>query len=129
MPKNLAEGLGPKLDWLNKNYKPQTNFLCAPGFSTTNDSRLRKLKETCMKKLETLGFEAPAVSVARSMRAVGKACPSLVGNRAGPCDQNATRDVTHILAKSGMALHVKRDKLAPRRMVDPKKSLLCFKMF
>lgn len=54
------------------------------------------------------------MSIARSMRAVGKANRALVGTRAGIADQNATRDVTSELQKSGMAMDVQRDVLAPR---------------
>ena len=57
--------------------------------------------------------QAPAISVARSVQAVGKACPSLVGRHKGMRDQNATRDVTALLVKSGMSMNVKRDTLAP----------------
>lgn len=58
--------------------------------------------------------KAPAVSISRSVRAVGSACPSLVGKRSNMCDQNATRDVTAMLSKSGLALQIKRDVIASR---------------
>lgn len=51
------------------------------------------------------------MSIARSVQATGKACPSLVGRHQGICDQNATRDVTSFLAKSGMSLQVRKDML------------------
>ena len=57
--------------------------------------------------------QAPAISVARSLQAVGKACPSLVGRHKGMRDQNATRDVTALLVKSGMSMNVQRETLAP----------------
>ncbi len=54
------------------------------------------------------------MSIARSMRAVGKASHgTLVGTRAGICDQNATRDVTAELQRSGMMLQVQQDSIAP----------------
>ena len=57
--------------------------------------------------------QAPAISVARSLQAVGKACPSLVGRHKGMRDQNATRDVTALLVKLGMSMNVQRETLAP----------------
>ena len=59
--------------------------------------------------------KAPAVSIARNMRAVGSASGALVGTRKSIRDQNATRDVTDLLAKSGMAMQVERDHVAPRK--------------
>ena len=57
--------------------------------------------------------QAPAISVARSLQPVGKACPSLVGRHKGMSDQNATRDVTALLVKFGMSMNVQRETLAP----------------
>lgn len=58
--------------------------------------------------------EVPAVSIARSKRAMNEACPRLAGKQKGNLDQNATRDVTAMLSKSGYTLHVKRENLVPR---------------
>ena len=57
--------------------------------------------------------EAPASSIARSMQAVGTACPALVGRKASMLESNATRDVTSLLNKSGMAMKIPRHPLAP----------------
>ena len=57
--------------------------------------------------------EAPASSIARSMQAVGTACPTLVGRKANMLEANATRDVTSLLNKSGMAMKIPRHTLAP----------------
>ena len=54
------------------------------------------------------------MSVARSMRATGKANAALVGQKANIGDHNATRDVTTLLDKSGLSLQVQRDLLVPR---------------
>lgn len=51
---------------------------------------------------------------ARSRRATGAACPTLVGQKAGICDSNATRNVTSLLTKSGMAMNVRLETLASR---------------
>ena len=51
------------------------------------------------------------MSIARSMRATGKACPALVGQKAHICEQNSTRDVTALLDKSGLSLQVPRETL------------------
>ena len=61
--------------------------------------------------LTTSGAEAPAVAIARSKRAIGQACPTLLGKPKADIDKNATRDVTAMLAKSGMAMRVDRTKL------------------
>lgn len=59
------------------------------------------------------------MSIARSMRAVGKASHgTLVGTRAGICDQNATRDVTAELTRSGMSMQVKQDSIVPYLMTS-----------
>lgn len=53
------------------------------------------------------------------MRAVGKASHgTLVGTRAGICDQNATRDVTAELSRSGMSMQVKKDSIVPYLMTS-----------
>ena len=57
--------------------------------------------------------EAPASSIARSMQAVGTACPTLVGRKASMLESNATRDVTTLLNRSGMAMKIPRHNLAP----------------
>ena len=49
--------------------------------------------------------KAPAISIARNKRAIGRACPTLVP-KAVMTDSNATRDVTSLLAKCGMAMRV-----------------------
>ena len=67
--------------------------------------------------------EAPAVSIARSVRAVGKASPALVGSHANMRESNATRDVTSLLARSGMAMKVKRDYLVSCHSFN---SMFCF---
>lgn len=58
--------------------------------------------------------EAPAVSIARSMRSVGKANPGLVGRNKGMRDDHATRDVTSLLTRAGYALKVPLDELAAK---------------
>ncbi|CAL1155452.1 unnamed protein product [Cladocopium goreaui] len=55
---------------------------------------------------EEMGRGAPAVAIARSKRAIGQACPTLLGKPKADIDKNATRDVTAMLAKSGMAMRV-----------------------
>lgn len=57
--------------------------------------------------------EAPAVSIARNKRAIQQASSgaSLLGKSQSNCDQNATRDVTNMLIKSGMAMRVERTNL------------------
>ena len=55
--------------------------------------------------------------MARNVRAVGKACPTLVGNKT-MTDKNATRDVASMLAKGNMALKVDKELLAPSTSID-----------
>lgn len=68
--------------------------------------------------LHSFFVEAPAVSIARSKRAIGQAAPTLVGSSSN-ADNNATRDVTSMLVRGGMSIHVERTSLVPS---------LCFRL-
>ncbi len=77
-----------------------------------SESKCSFLQPSPTYPLHSFFVEAPAVSIARSKRAIGQATPTLVGSSSN-ADNNATRDVTSMLVRGGMSIHVERTSLVP----------------